>query len=116
MRPVAIATTITIGYDVPWRQVHGLMLAAAQAVPGIADQPPPKVLQTSLNDFHISYELNASLRDVDLYRETLSDLLASLQDRFAEANIEILSPTYEVNRDGLGSTVPRLERGPQASG
>ena len=116
LRPVAIATTITIGYDVPWRQVQGLMLAAAQAVPGIADQPPPKVLQTSLNDFHISYELNASLRDVDLYRETLSDLLASLQDRFAEANVEILSPTYEVNREGLGSTVPKLERGHQANG
>jgi len=107
-RPVALATTVTIGYDVPWRQVHALMLAAARAVPGIATDPPPQVLQTSLNDFHISYELNASVLDVLLYRETLSELLASLQDRFAEAGVEILSPTYEVNREGSQSTVPPL--------
>ncbi len=105
-RPVALATTITIGYDVPWRQVHALMLAAARAVPGIAEDPPPLVLQTSLNDFHISYELNASVRDVLLYRETLSELLASLQDRFAEAGVEILSPLYQANREGGKSTVP----------
>lgn len=66
------------------------------------------MLQTSLNDFHISYELNASVLDVLLYRETLSELLASLQDRFAEAGVEILSPTYEVNREGSQSTVPPL--------
>ena len=110
-RPVALATTITIGYDVPWRQVHALMLAAARAVPGIAADPPPLVLQTSLNDFHISYELNASVRDVLLYRETLSELLASLQDRFAEADVEILSPMYQANREGGKSTVPPQRRG-----
>jgi len=109
-RPVALASTITIGYDVPWRQVHALMLAAARAVPGIAEDPPPQVLQTSLNDFHISYELNASVRDVLLYRETLSELLASLQDRFAEAGVEILSPAYQSNREGGKSTVPLQRR------
>ena len=105
-RPVLLATTVTLGYDVPWRQVQGLMLAAARAVPGIAAEPPPQVLQTSLNDFHISYELNASLQDVSLYRETLSALLASLQDHFAEAGVEILSPAYHANRNGNPSTVP----------
>jgi len=105
-RPVALATTITIGYEVPWRQVHALMLAAARAVPGIAEDPPPLVLQTSLNDFHISYELNASVRDVVFYRETLSAMLASLQDRFAEAGVEILSPAYQANREGGQSTAP----------
>lgn len=107
-QPVAIATTITIGYDVPWRQVHRLMLDAAGSVAGIAAQPPPQVLQTSLNDFHISYELNASLEDVGRYRETLSDLLAALQDRFACAGVEILSPAYQANREGDRSTVPPM--------
>jgi hypothetical protein len=41
-----------------------------------------------------------------LYRETLSELLASLQDRFAEAGVEILSPLYQSNREGGKSTVP----------
>jgi len=107
-KPVALATTITLGYDVPWRQVHALLLKAARAVPGIAADPQPFVLQISLNDFNISYELNASVRDVMTYRETLSDLLASIQDAFAEADVEILSPTYECNRDGSARTVPPL--------
>ncbi|MCX5953565.1 MAG: mechanosensitive ion channel [Cyanobacteria bacterium] len=107
-KPVALATTITIGYDVPWRQVHALLLKAAQSVPGIAADPQAFVLQISLNDFNISYELNASVRDVMTYRETLSDLLAAIQDVFAEADVEILSPTYECNRDGSARTVPPL--------
>ena len=105
-RPVALATTVTIGYNVPWRQVHALLLAAAASVPGISDEPPPRVLQISLNDFHISYELDACVRDVARYRETLSDLLAAIQDRFADADVEILSPGYHALRDGGPSTVP----------
>ena len=106
-KPVALATTITIGYDVPWRRVHELMLTAARNVPGITDEIEPFVLQTSLNDFHISYELNAFVRDAGTYRQTLSDVLAALQDIFAEADLEILSPGYHAIRNGDTSTVPK---------
>jgi small-conductance mechanosensitive channel len=105
-QPVAVATTITIGYDVPWRQVHRLLLGAATSVAGISAEPPPFVLQTSLNDFHISYELNAFVGDVFRYREILSDLLGAIQDQFAEAGVEILSPGYHAMRNGNPSTVP----------
>lgn len=104
--PVALATTITIGYDVPWRQVHGLLLQAAAATDGVSEVPAPFVLQTALNDFHISYELNAHVRDVSLYRETLSQLLGAIQDQFAVAGVEILSPAYHAIRNGNPSTVP----------
>jgi small-conductance mechanosensitive channel len=107
-QPVALATTITIGYDVPWRQVHELMLAAARSVAGITDEIEPFVLQTSLNDYHISYELNAYVRDAGTYRQTLSEVLAALQDRFTEANVEILSPGYHAIRNGNASTVPKI--------
>ncbi|MEA5391487.1 mechanosensitive ion channel domain-containing protein [Cyanobium gracile UHCC 0139] len=106
-QPVALATTITIGYDVPWRQVHALMLAAAVSVAGITDEIEPFVLQTSLNDFHISYELTAFVRDPSTYRQTLSELLAALQDQFAAADVEILSPGYHAIRNGNRSTVPK---------
>jgi small-conductance mechanosensitive channel len=105
-KPVALCTTITIGYDVPWRQVHALLLAAAESVEGISDEVEPFVLQTSLNDFHISYELTASVRDAKKYRETLSDLLAAIQDQFAAAKVEILSPGYHAIRNGNRSTLP----------
>jgi len=105
-QPVAMAATITIGYDVPWRQVHELMLAAARSVDGITDEISPYVIQTSLNDFHISYEVNAFVCDVNTYRQTLSDLLAALQDQFAAAQVEILSPGYHAIRSGRASTLP----------
>ena len=106
-QPVALATTITIGYDVPWRQVHELMLGAARSVAGITDEIAPFVLQTSLNDFHISYELTAFVRAPDSYRQTLSEVLAALQDQFAAADVEILSPGYHAIRNGNASTVPK---------
>jgi len=105
-RPVAVATTVTIGYDVPWRQVQALLLRAARSTEGIAPDPEPFVLQISLNDFHISYELNAHVLEVDRYRETLSDLLAAVQDSFAAADVEIMSPGYHAIRDGNRRTVP----------
>jgi len=105
-RPVAVATTITIGYDVPWRQVQALLLQAARQTPGIAADPEPFVLQTALNDFHISYELNAHIEEVNRYRETLSALLAAIQDSFAAADVEIMSPGYHAIRDGNSRTVP----------
>jgi small-conductance mechanosensitive channel len=107
-QPVALATTITIGYDVPWRQVHELMLSAARGVVGITDEIEPFVLQTSLNDYHISYELNAYVRDPATYRQTLSEVLAALQDHFAAADVEILSPGYHAIRNGNRSTVPKI--------
>ena len=110
-KPVALATTITIGYDVPWRQVHELMLTAARRVEGVSDEIEPFVLQTSLNDFHISYELNAFVRDAVTYRETLSEVLAALQDVFAEAKVEILSPGYHAIRNGNPSTLPPVPSG-----
>ena len=105
-KPLALATTITIGYDVPWRQVYQLMLTAAQRVPTICTEPAPFVLQTGLNDFHISYELNAFVLDPSTYRTTLSQLHEALQDAFAAAGVEILSPGYHAVRNGNRSTVP----------
>jgi small-conductance mechanosensitive channel len=71
------------------------------------NQPPARVLQTSLNDCHITYELNAAVADPLTYRETLSDLLGAIQDSFAAAEVEILSPLFQVNREGPANTVPR---------
>lgn len=115
-QPVALATSVTIGYDVPWRQVHQLLLAAAGSVAGIAGEPAAYVLQTSLNDFHITYELNASVAAVLTYRETLSDLLAAIQDQFAAADVEILSPAYHAMRNGNPSTVPSWPPPPRSRG
>ncbi len=106
--PVALGVTVTIGYDVPWRQVHALLIAAALSVDEVSAEPQPMVVQTSLNDFHVSYELNAAIRDVGSYRMAYSKLLAAIQDEFAKAKVEILSPAYEAQRDGNPSTIRSL--------
>jgi len=72
--------------------VHALLLAAAASVEGVAAEPAAYVLQTSLNDSHISYELNVSVPTELTYREVRTELLGAIQDQFAAADVEILSP------------------------
>jgi len=99
-------TTVTIGYDVPWRQVHELLIAAARSTERIMDQPAPFVLQTALNDFYVSYELNAYTNDPSAMASIYSELHAQIQDRFNEAGVEIMSPHYSTLRDGNMTTIP----------
>lgn len=102
---VILHTTVTIGYDVPWPLVHRLMTQAALDTPGIETEPTPFVLQTSLGDFSVAYELNAYTHEVTRMAGLYSGLHRHIQDRFAEAGVEILSPTYHARRDGP-STLP----------
>ena len=99
-------TTVTIGYDAPWRKVHELLIAAALATENILDDPRPFVFQTALNDFYISYELNAYTYEPGRMAFTYSILHQNIQDKFNEAGIEIMSPHYEALRDGHQTTIP----------
>jgi small-conductance mechanosensitive channel len=101
-----IHTSVTIGYDVPWRQVHELLIGAARDTKGVEQEPPPFVLQTSLNDFSVAYELNAYTADAQHLLAIQSELHQNIQDRFNEAGVEIMSPTYAALRDGNQVTIP----------
>ena len=54
-----VHTTVTIGYDVPWKQVHNLLIDAASCTELIEKKPIPYVLQTGLEDYYVSYRINA---------------------------------------------------------
>lgn len=105
-------TTITIGYDVPWRQVHDLLLKAAQLTNDILPDKKPFILQTALNDFHVSYELNAYTDKPNSMAITYSNLHQNIQDVFNSAGVEIMSPHYSALRDGNETTIPVNERAP----
>lgn len=109
-RGLILHTTVTIGYDVPWRQVHELMKSAALATPGILADPAPFVLQTALNDWHVSYELNAYTQDANRMPATYSGLHENIQERFNAAGVEIMSPSYYALRDGNTTTIPEEQR------
>lgn len=105
-RGLILHTTITIGYDTPWPRVHECLVEAALATPGVLSDPRPFVLQTALNDFHISYEINAYTREPNRMAEILSALHTNIQDSFRRGGLEIMSPTYLSLRDGNRSTIP----------
>lgn len=108
-RGLVLHTTVTIGYDAPWRQVHYLLIKAARETNHILKQPKPFVLQTSLNDFYVSYQLNAYTSMPAIMAEIYSELHQNIQDNFNAAGIEILSPAYHAYRDGNASTIPVVE-------
>ena len=99
-------TSVTIGYDAPWRQVHQLLIDAALATENILKEPPPFVLQTSLDDSYVSYQINAYTNKASEMAVTYSRLHQSIQDTFNAAGVEIMSPQYSALRDGNDTTVP----------
>lgn len=99
-------TSVTIGYDVPWRKVHELLIEAAVATHGINISKEPFVLQTSLDDWYVAYQLNAFTDLPEQMPAIYSELHGNIQDKFNEAGVEIMSPHYRAVRDGNQSTIP----------
>ena len=115
-RGVLLQTTVTLGYDTPWRTIHETLVAAARQVPGVRQEPAPFVLQTALNDFHVSYELNVHVDDPIETPRILDALHAQIQDGCNAAGIEILSPAFQVRRSGPADTRLPKERWGGAAG
>ena len=91
---VYTATSVTIGYDVPWRQVHSLLLLAAERTSGLRRHPKPRVFQTALQDFYVRYTLYVSLMRQEDRLVTMDALQANIQDVFNEYGVQIMSPNY----------------------
>lgn len=107
---VIFHTTITIGYDAPWREVHQMMIQAAMRSDYILKDPAPFVLQTSLDDFYVSYQICAYTRNPEKQATIYSELHYNIQDVFNENGVEIASPHYRAQRDGNQTTIPEKYR------
>jgi small-conductance mechanosensitive channel len=104
---VIFYTKVSIGYTAPWQTVCDLLVSAALATKDISEQPRPFVLQSSLDDFYVSYELNAFTVYPENMQYIYSDLHQNIQDRFNEGGIEINSPHYFSLRDGNQVAIPK---------
>ena len=102
-----IHSEVSIGYDIPWRKTHQLLIEAALNTPGVVDDPRPFVLETSLQDYYPVYQVNAYIKDANQLAQVYSDLHQNIQDRFNEEGIEIMSPHYIATRDGSETTIPK---------
>lgn len=99
-------TTVTIGFDAPWRTVHQLLIDAALSTEAILKQPTPFIYQTALDDFYVHYELNAYTDQPSKMAKIYSDLHANIQDKFNNAGVEIMSPHFSSVRDGNRIAIP----------
>lgn len=100
-------TSVTIGYDQPWRKIHELLIEAALKTKNILPTPAPFVLQNALDDSFVEYEINAYTDKPLLMVFTYSDLRANIQDVFFNAGVEIMSPTFHAVRDGNRTAMPK---------
>ena len=103
-------TSVTIGYDVPWPKVHELLISAAVKTENIETEPEPFVLQKSLDDYSVNYQLNATTKDAVGMPRTHSSLNANILDVFNAAGVEIMSPMFVATRDGTELTIPPSEQ------
>jgi small-conductance mechanosensitive channel len=103
-----LTTAVTIGYDAPWRVVHEMLLCAADQTPGLRKDPAPFVLQTSLSDFYVEYQLIARLEQPEQRYFVLSKLHQNIQDAFNARGVQIMSPHFEGQPD-QPVTVPRAK-------
>lgn len=105
-QPVSFTTQVTLGYDVPWREVYQVLGNAAIATPHVLQTPEPVILQVGLGDFSVAYDVKVFTNQPNQMERILSELHQNIQDRCNQAGIEILSPTYSAVRDGNTSTMP----------
>jgi small-conductance mechanosensitive channel len=105
-RGLILHTGVSIGYGAPWRRVHELLIAAAEATNGVLKNPKPFVFQTLLQDFYVGYELNAYTERPNEMARIYSDLHENIQDQFNEAGVEIMSPHYTALREGNRMAIP----------
>lgn len=103
---VIFHTTVSIGYDTPWRTVHRLLIDAALNTKRVLRQPSPYVLQNRLHDFYVCYDLNAYTDAPHQMLAIYSDLHQNIQDKFNEAGVEICSPHFASLRDGNCVAIP----------
>jgi small-conductance mechanosensitive channel len=94
-RGLILHTTVGIGYETPWRQVEAMLLLAAERTPGLLKEPAPFVLQKSLGDFAVTYELNAYCNDAQAMARLYTAMHQNVLDVFNEHGVQIMTPAYE---------------------
>jgi small-conductance mechanosensitive channel len=105
---VRMSTSVTIGYDTPWRQVEAMLLLAAGRTAGVRREPAPVVRQTGLLDYYVQYTLLVCLEQPALRVTTFDALHANILDVFNEYGVQITSPNYVADPSGQKVVPPSL--------
>ena len=87
-----IHTSIGVGYDVPNKRVHELLIKAALMTKGVLSDRDPFVLDKKFEDLYQLYEINAYIKDANAISRISSDLHHTIQNVFIEAGIKLQVP------------------------
>lgn len=101
-----IHTSVSFGYEIPWKKVHELLIAAAENTPGVIQYPKPFVLETELHDYYTIYQINAYIKNADKLAQIYSDLHQQIQVKSNEAGVELMSPHYFAHREAESMVMP----------
>ncbi len=105
-RGLILQTEVGIGYEVPWRQVHAMLVEAARRTSGLLADPAPFVWQRQLGDFAVVYQLNVYKAVAERLPATYSELHQNILDVFNEFGVQIMTPAYEGD-PGSPKVVPK---------
>jgi len=94
-RGVGISTSVSMGYDVPWRQVHAILIMAAGMTKGLGRDPAPYVIQTAFLDTCTEYTLVVHMtEEPKMVPFVKSELRQNIQDAFNRHGVNLMVPTY----------------------
>lgn len=106
-----INTKVAMAYEVPWQTFHELAKAAVARTELLETTPEPFIFQSSLDDYYVTYQINAYTRHPHRQAFIYSELHKHVMDVFHEAGIEMISPKYYALRDGSIKDMPEKHRG-----
>ena len=69
-------------------------LSLGRRTKSLLREPLPFVLQRALEDFRVTYELNAYCEDPERMYPLYSELHRNIQDVFNEHGVQIMTPAY----------------------
>jgi small-conductance mechanosensitive channel len=92
---LVLHTTVSVRYEVPWRQVEAMLIEAAAQTPGLRQDLPAFVLQRSLGDFAVTYEINAYCDTPGRMLALYAELHRNILDVFNKYGVQIMTPAYE---------------------
>jgi small conductance mechanosensitive channel len=89
-----IPVTVGVGEDL--EQVRRLLLEVVEGDPDFLDQPEPRVVVTSLNDYNVAMELQAWLKNERRHVEMRSTLRERIFRKLNESNVEMPFETLQI--------------------
>jgi small-conductance mechanosensitive channel len=116
-QPLIMRTSVHLGYEVPWRQAYDALMQAALRTEGVAKSPLPFVLQDSLNEVFVTYQLSGYIdweffqeKTVKEFEQARSQLHENIRDCCAELGIKIFAPSYEADPTNYGPVADLSEQ------